>query len=81
MEKIREKLSQSQLVMRYLRENGQIVPARHVGSRTSGGFFGSEITRRCREMRKQGLLHSERWAENPKFVVFYPTKNLTKLWK
>lgn len=61
-------MTQYQLILRYLEEFGSIVPAKVGGSEYRGGFFGSETSKRCRELRKRGMLRSEK---DGKFERFY----------
>ena len=45
-------------VMEYIFEFGSIVPARMGGNSYQGAIFGSETTKRCRELRNFGLIES-----------------------
>lgn len=59
-----------ELIIEYVKEFGYIVPAKKVGSFYRGQMLPSELTRRCRELRKRGVLKSCPWPENPKFEMF-----------
>lgn len=52
-------MTQHELIMLYVQEFGEIIPAKMNGKSYYGGFFGSETSRRCRELRKEGKLQSE----------------------
>lgn len=64
------KPTQKQLIKLYLDEHGSITPARLCGTPYLNGFFGAEISKRCREMRAEGLLRSEPDEKRPKFEKF-----------
>jgi hypothetical protein len=66
-----KKITQKELIIRYLEENEFIIPAKMGGREWNGGFFGSETPKRCRELRQEGILESEPYEENPKFEKFY----------
>lgn len=61
-------MTQKQLIMEYVRENGNIVPAKMYGSIFMGKMMGSELSRRCRELRDEGRLLSE---PKGKFESYY----------
>lgn len=69
------KLTQRELIMTYINNIGSIVPARVIGIEYQGNFFGSEVPRRCRELRKEGILASRPWAKDSKFEEFYGENN------
>jgi hypothetical protein len=78
----KEKLTQHELVIHWVKEHGYIVPARMGGLIYKGQMLGSELPRRCRELCRDSygcLLKRSRWAEDEKFIVFYPTDNFAKL--
>lgn len=52
-------MKQKDLILAYVKEYGSIVPAKMGGKEWRDGFFGSETSKRCREMRKAGILVSE----------------------
>ena len=60
-------LTQHELVIEYVKEFGSITPAKMSGKTYKGGFFGSETSKRCRELRKAGKLNSHKVG---KFEVF-----------
>ena len=51
-------MTQSQLVRKYISEFGFIIPAKNIGHNYGGGFFGAELSRVCRALRKEGVLDS-----------------------
>lgn len=51
-------MTQKELVLEYLREFEFIVPAKMSGKVYKKTMFGSEISRRCRELRADGILES-----------------------
>lgn len=61
------KLTQKRLILYWLAEVGSITPAVMAGRIYRGQMFGSETSKRCREMRKAGLLESH---AKDKFEVF-----------
>lgn len=61
-------MTQYDLVLSYIKENGSILPAKMAGKQFNEGFFGSETSKRCRELRKQGKLWS---GKEGKFERFY----------
>lgn len=62
-------MTQKQLVMAYVQEFGEIVPARVGGTNFMGEFFGSETSRRCRDLRKEGKLTSEGYGRFERFYL------------
>lgn len=61
-------MTQKQLILKYVKENGQITPAKMAGRVYAGKMFGSETSKRCRELRKDGVLSSRPVG---RFEVFY----------
>lgn len=61
-------MTQSQLVRKYVSEFGYIIPAKNIGRSYGGGFFGAELSRVCRALRKEGVLDS---YKDGKFERFY----------
>ncbi len=61
-------MTQHELVLAWVAKEGYIVPAKMGGRMFKGEMFGSETTKRCRELRKQGKLLSRREG---RFEVFY----------
>lgn len=60
-------MTQRDLVMSYVREYGEILPARMSGKIYRGHMMGSETSKRCRELRQAGKLVSH---GDGKFEVF-----------
>lgn len=60
-------MTQKELVIEYIKEFGSITPAKISGFIYKGIMFGSETSKRCRELRASGVLESH---ENGKFEVF-----------
>jgi hypothetical protein len=60
-------MTQKELIMEYIDLYGSILPAKMAGKVFKGEMFGSETSKRCRELRRAGKLvsHSE-----GKFEVF-----------
>jgi hypothetical protein len=50
--------TQKELILAYVRENESIIPAKMTGRVWQGQMFGSEVSRRCRDLRKEGKLES-----------------------
>ena len=61
-------MTQYDLVIEYIKEHGSIVPAKVGGKPYKDGFFGSETSKRCRELRAKGKLLS---VKDGKFERFY----------
>lgn len=64
-------MTQKQLVLYYVQEHGSIIPAKMSGTIYKGKMMGSEISRRCRELRTEGKLRSEGVG---KFEKYYSTE-------
>ena len=62
-------MTQHQLVKEYILEHGSILPAKVGGHPYKGGFFGSETSKRCRELRKQGILTSVKEGKFERFFL------------
>ena len=62
-------MTQKQLIMAYVREYGSIIPAKISGEMFMGKMFGSESSRRCRELRESGQLKSEGMGKFEKFYL------------
>lgn len=60
-------MTQKELVLEYVREHGEILPAKISGLVYKGYMFGSETSKRCRELRSAGKLVSH---GEGKFTVF-----------
>ena len=61
-------MTQKELVIEYIKEFGSILPAKMQGERYKNTIFGSETSKRCRELRQEGELKSKRAG---KFEVFF----------
>ncbi len=62
-------MTQYQLVKEYILEYGSILPAKLSGSVYKGTMFGSEISKRCRELRKKGILTSVKEGKFERFFL------------
>lgn len=62
------KRTMKQHIMQYVKYNGSITPAKMIGKVWEGKMFGSSTSRRCRGLRKDGLLDSKREG---KFTKYY----------
>ena len=63
-------MKQVDLIFEWLKENGSILPAKMGGRIYNDTMFGSETSKRCRELRMAGKLVSEPDKDNPKFERF-----------
>lgn len=68
------RLTQKKLILSYVLEYGSITPAKMYGTVYKGVMLGSELSRRCRELRAEGKLRSE---GEGKFERFYTTVKQT----
>lgn len=68
-------MTQQSLILQFIKDNGSAIPAKLIGKPYAGGFFGAELSRVCRELRKQGILTSRREG---KFQRFFLTHRETK---
>lgn len=59
--------TQKELILDYVKTFGEIIPAKIGGKPWNGGFFGSETSKRCRELRQAGMLTS---YKEGKFEVY-----------
>jgi hypothetical protein len=71
------KLSQKELILSYVREYGSIIPAKKYGTVYRGKMLGSELSRRCRELRADGKLLSRGVG---KFEEYYLEPRKTIVW-
>jgi hypothetical protein len=70
-------MRQRDLIMDWVAQTGSITPAKMAGQLYHGLMFGSETSRRCRDLRGEGKLVSKQVG---KFEVFYiPKKQETLL--
>ncbi len=60
-------MTQKELVITYIKEFGKILPAKISGIIYKGIMFGSETSKRCRELRAKGFLISH---DEGKFEVY-----------
>jgi len=60
--------TQYQIIKDWITQNGSILPAKMSGVIFEDTMFGSETSKRCRELRKMGLLRSE---QEGRFERFY----------
>lgn|SRR3990167_9449849 len=61
-------MSQKELIIAWCKEFGEITPAKMAGRIYLGIMFGSETSKRCRELRKDRILLSRR---EEKFEIFW----------
>lgn len=61
-------MKQSELVIEWVREFGDITPALMAGRIYKDTMFGSETSKRCRELRTKGVLDSRK---DGKFEIFF----------
>jgi len=66
------KISQKELIMKYVKQYNSILPAKMAGYvwKSEMEMFGSETSKRCRELRSEGKLISHPDADRPKFERF-----------
>lgn len=62
-------MTQPQLVIEYIKDRGSILPAKLGGVVYLGTMFGSETTKRCRELRKKGVLFSQKEGKFERFFA------------
>lgn len=67
-------MTQKELVLEYIKEYGQIIPAKQHGVSYKGGFLGSELSRRCRELRAEGKLLSRGEGKFEVYFLPYPVE-------
>ena len=71
-------MTQYNLIYKYLKTHKSITPALIGGTPYHKGFFGSQIGRRCRELRQEGILASfykvDRKGKYSRFISFYINK-------
>lgn len=71
--------TQRKLILMYIAEYGSFLPAKMSGVIYKKKMFGHSVDRRCRELRKEGILRSEGVGKfekffrvnQPKFVWVY----------
>lgn len=62
-------MTQKSLILEYIREHGSILPAKMAGFVFKDQMMGSETSKRCREMRKAGILRSEPDGKFERFLL------------
>ena len=74
------KKTQYDLIFKWFKKHKSITPAKVGGTTYYSGFFGSEISRRCRELRSIGILDSFRevlpTGRKSRFVTFILTDKI-----
>lgn len=53
-------MTQHTLILEWIKEHGSILPAKMSGKTYLGTMFGSETSKRCRELRLKGQLISKK---------------------
>lgn len=75
---MKQKFTQHGIVLDYLKKHKTITPAKMCGSPYKNSFCGSELPKRCRELRNLGILGSFREVEKDgkmsRFVTFFLIK-------
>lgn len=69
MQTYKPPFTQLELVMEWVKEFGEINPAHMGGKWYRGVMFGSETTKRCRELYKKGLLIKQGAGRFMKFML------------
>lgn len=62
-------MTQHQLILEFIKQKGSILPAKMQGYIFMGHMMGSELPRRCRELRKQGKLRSQKEGRFERFFL------------
>ena len=68
-------MTQKNLIEEYLEEFGSILPAKMAGKIYCGMMFGSETSKRCREMRADKMLKSEGEGKFERFYLNTASQN------
>lgn len=63
------KFTQYQIIKDYIKEHGSILPAKMSGVVYHDTMFGSETSKRCRELRKAGILESTKEGRFERFTL------------
>jgi hypothetical protein len=71
-----EKMKQKELIIEFIKEFGSIAPAKMSGKIYKNTMFGSESSKRCRELRDEEKLVSE---PDGKFERFFLKQGEQKL--
>lgn len=69
--------TQKELIMKFVKEYGSIIPAKLGGYFYKNQLFGSETPKRCRELRKDRKLES---VNDGKFTKFFLPNKQGELW-
>lgn len=56
-------MTQHQLIIQYIKEHGSILPAKMAGVIYKGQMFGSETSKRCRELRSHEISSIQKYPE------------------
>ena len=70
-------ITQKELVLEYIKEYGSILPAHMSGKTYQGIMFGSETSKRCRELRMEGVLRSDPDGKFERFFLKQEAKQLS----
>lgn len=62
-------MKQKELIIDYIKQTGSIIPAKMSGVIYKGQMFGSESSRRCRELREAGIVKSEMAGKFERFYI------------
>lgn len=65
-------MTQHDLILEFIKQKGSILPAKMGGYQFMGEMFGSETNRRARELRKRGILRSEKEGRFERFFLVNP---------
>ena len=65
-------MTQHDLILEFIKQKGSILPAKMGGYQFMGEMFGSETNRRARELRKRGILRSEKEGRFERFFSVNP---------
>lgn len=65
-------------ILKYVAKKGTITPAKLGGTVYLDKLFGSEVTKRCRELRAAGKLESPDSIQDSRFKTFRFTKKYAK---
>jgi hypothetical protein len=78
-------MTQYELIIEYCKEFGEIMPAKLYGFKYKDGMMGSELSKRCRELRRERILNSRKdgrfevfWLEGMKQPQMFSTKQYYK---
>lgn len=63
-----QSMTNHEMIIKYIKEFGSLTPAKMIGKFYENKIWPAELSKRCRELRSQKRLYSER---DGKFEVFY----------